>query len=102
MFPSRIAVVAHFLPFHVTSVVLKRPSVTCRDNFDLKLRFTPLCLQYPVEVTVYTRRVHTRTSADEYLCRFRQRKSTTLPLCSTIQEAVLTVSSDDGLQHVKL
>jgi len=70
MFTSRAPVVPHFLPFRVTSVVLKHSSAICRDNFELRMRFTSLCLEYPVTVTAYTRTVHTRTSADEHLCRF--------------------------------
>jgi len=84
MLPSRASVVPRFLPFSVTSVVLKHSSVTCRDNLDLRMRCTPLCLEYPVKVTIYTRTVHTRTSADEHLYSFRYRMSTTLPLWSTI------------------
>jgi len=84
MFPSRVSVVPHFLPFSVTSVVLKHSSVTCRDNFDLRIGDTPLCLEYPIKVTIYTRTIHTCTSADEHLCSFRQRMSTTLLLWSTM------------------
>jgi len=71
MFPSRVSAVPHILPFIVTSVVLKHSSVTCRDNFDLRIRGTPLCLEYPIKVTIYTRTVRTRTSAVEHLCSFR-------------------------------